>query len=147
VAFTASDKLYADAILNFIDPTNEIFSARLYRQHCIQTEFGMAKDLRIISNRDLKDLIIIDNSASSFSFHVNNGIPILPYYDSLLDDELKHLTFYLNCLVEAQVEDVRFNNEQAFGLFRLANKPSSEEKTKLCASTELSPHQQSKEYY
>lgn len=120
VAFTASDKLYADAILNFLDPRKEIFSSRLYREHCVQTSFGLVKDLRIIANRELKDLVIIDNSASSFGFNVNNGIPILPFYDNKYDEELKHLTFYLDCLQEQQVNDVRESNDEAFGLVKLA---------------------------
>ena len=100
MAFTSSQQAYADGILNYIDPRREIFDARLYRQHCIETEFGFVKDLRVIYNRNLKDIIIIDNSALSFSLNLNNGIPILPFYDNIEDEELKHLTFYLNCLRE-----------------------------------------------
>lgn len=48
VVFTASEPKYADAILNFIDPNNEIFEYRLYRQNCVSTDFGYVKDLRII---------------------------------------------------------------------------------------------------
>ena len=83
---------------------------RLYRQHCVETDFGLIKDLRIVGNRDLKDMIIIDNSALSFAFNVNNGIPILPFFDNPEDEELRHLTFYLKCLQEKRVEDVRVNN-------------------------------------
>ena len=54
---------------------------RLYRQHCVETNYGLIKDLRIVKNRDLKDMIIVDNSALSFAFHVKNGIPILPFFD------------------------------------------------------------------
>lgn len=82
VSFTASDQLYADAILDYLDPNGDIFSYRLYRQHCVETEYGLIKDLRIIANRNLKDMVIIDNSALSFSLNVNNGIPILPFYDN-----------------------------------------------------------------
>jgi CTD small phosphatase-like protein 2 len=31
ISFTASDQSYADTILDYIDPTHEIFMARLYR--------------------------------------------------------------------------------------------------------------------
>lgn len=143
ISYTASDKLYADAVLDFIDPNRQLFSARLYREHCVETDFGLVKDLRIIQNRKLKDLIIIDNSATSFAFNVNNGIPILPFYDNMNDDELRHLTFYLNCLNEQQVNDVRTHNEQAFGLLKLAASPL---KKSLNISAEMSPHQQSKDY-
>ena len=119
VSFTASDQLYADAILDHIDPDNELFSARLYRQHCVETEYGLIKDLRLIQNRNLKDMVIVDNSALSFAFNVNNGIPILPYYDNSRDEELKHLRYYLNCLREARVHDVRVHNDEAFSLMKL----------------------------
>ena len=70
----------------------------LYRQHCVNTEYGHIKDLRIIKNRLIKDMLILDNNCLSFAFNINNGVPILPYYDNDLDEELKHLTFYLNCI-------------------------------------------------
>lgn len=67
--FTASHKAYADAILDFLDPENKYFAFRLYRENCIQTKEGYyVKDLRILGNRRLEDLVIIDNSVYSFSF-------------------------------------------------------------------------------
>ena len=93
--------------------------ARLYRQHCVETQYGLIKDLRIIGNRDLRDMILIDNSALSFAFNVNNGIPILPFFDDVQDEELKHLNYYLNCLRDSKVDDVRVHNDEAFGLLRL----------------------------
>ena len=92
---------------------------RLYRQHCIPTPFGHIKDLRILKNRDLKDILIIDNSCLSFAFNINNGIPILQFYDNDKDEELKHLTYYLSCLEESDVEDIRVHNNEAFGLLKL----------------------------
>jgi hypothetical protein len=64
-------------------------------------------------------LLIIDNNCLSFALNVDNGIPILPFYDNEIDEELKHLTYYLNCLQESQVDDVRVHNNQAFGLMKL----------------------------
>ena len=119
VSFTASDQSYADTILDFIDPDKELFTARLYRHHCVETQYGLIKDLRIICNRELNALILIDNSALSFALNVNNGIPILPYFYDPVDEELRHLNYYLNCLRDQQVDDVRVHNEEAFGLLRL----------------------------
>lgn len=79
----------------------------------------MVKDLRIIENRDLKDIILIDNSCLSFAFNINNGVPILPFFDNENDEELKHLTYYLNRLQDQSIEDVREQNIQAFGLLKL----------------------------
>lgn len=63
------------------------------------------KDLRIIKNRDLKDIVIVDNAVYSFGFQLNNGIPIIPFYHDKLDEELLHLIYYINCL--AGFEDIR----------------------------------------
>ena len=69
VIFTASHQAYADVVLNKIDPKGELIDYRLYRDSCYQTEEGVyIKDLRIIKNRDLKDMVIIDNAVYSFGF-------------------------------------------------------------------------------
>lgn len=48
IVFTASHKAYADVVLDMIDPHNEIFEMRLYRDSCIRTQDGVyIKDLRI----------------------------------------------------------------------------------------------------
>jgi CTD small phosphatase-like protein 2 len=115
VVFTASHKAYADVVLNMLDPTGELIQYRLYRDHCIRTEEGIyVKDLRIITNRNLKDLIIVDNAVYSFGYQLDNGIPIIPFYDDKSDEELMHLIFYFTCL--AQCEDVREQNRKAFQL-------------------------------
>lgn len=119
MAWSASDPAYADSIINFLDPNNEIFSARLYQQHCVESQFGFIKDLRVIGNRSLKRMVLIDNNCLSFALNINNGIPILPFYDNPKDEELKHLSYYLKCLTEAEVEDVRDHNKDAFGLLRI----------------------------
>lgn len=110
VAFSASESRYADTILNFLDPNCEIFEHRLYRENCVLSRYGLIKDLRVIKNRSLKDIVIIDNNCLSFSLNLNNGVPILPFYDNLKDDELTHLMFYLSCLEENAVFDVRDHN-------------------------------------
>lgn len=92
---------------------------RLYRQHCVNTEYGHIKDLRVIKNRNLKDMLVLDNNCLSFAFNINNGVPILPFYDNSQDEELKHLTFYLSCIYEQNVSDVRDHNQEAFGLLKL----------------------------
>ena len=41
----------------------------------------MAKDIEVIKNRNLKDIVIVDNYIQSFAFHVDNGIPISMWKD------------------------------------------------------------------
>jgi CTD small phosphatase-like protein 2 len=53
------------------------------------------KDLRVIRNRELKDVVLVDNSVYSFAYQIDNGIPIISYYDDPRDEELVHLIGYL----------------------------------------------------
>lgn len=69
VVFTAGTQDYADAALDFIDPNRQIIKHRLYRQHCVNPCHGVyVKDLRIIADRDIKDIILVDNSIISFAY-------------------------------------------------------------------------------
>jgi hypothetical protein len=67
------------------------------------------KDLRIFKNVKMEDMIIIDNSVLSFSFQLENGIPILPFYDNYDDNELLFLRNYL-CDI-SKVKDLREENK------------------------------------
>lgn len=60
------------------------------------------KDLRIVSNRTLKDIILVDNLVHSFGLQVDNGIPILEYKNNEKDTELLHVG---DMLMEAKDED------------------------------------------
>lgn len=75
------------------------------------------KDLRIIRNRNLEDMVIVDNAVYSFGFQLDNGVPIIPFYNNKDDEELHHLIFYLQCL--STMEDMRMQNRQAFQLASL----------------------------
>lgn len=102
VVFTASNQEYADKIIDKLDPDNEYISSRFYRYHCtfhdgkqpsLNTQFEelYIKDLRLFSNRELSDLIIIDNIICSYSLQIRNGIPIKPYCYGKTDFELKYI--------------------------------------------------------
>ena len=65
--FTASHHWYADVILDHIDPAGKYFQHRLYRESCIKTTDNVyIKDLRVIKNVELKDMILVDNAIYSF---------------------------------------------------------------------------------
>lgn len=111
--FTASHSYYADPILNALDPENRLFQYRLYREHCTEiSKHTYVKDLRIIP-RDMKKMVLIDNSPITYLPQLANGIPILSYYQGK-DRELKDLEQYLMKLRD--VEDVRGLNNATFNL-------------------------------
>ena len=115
VIFTASHQSYSDAVLNYLDPEDIYFHYRLYRDSCALYKTNdinfYVKDLDIFKDYyNLKDIIIIDNSILSFAYHINNGIPVVPFYDSKQDSELPLLCFYL--LLIASYKDLRDANKE-----------------------------------
>ena len=119
IAFTASHDSYADSVLNFLDPKNKYFEYRLYRKHCVLCDINemkfYVKDLKIIEDAyDLKDVVIIDNSVLSFAYHLDNGIPISPFYDSKTDTELLDIADFL--LEYADENDIRDKLKEVYKL-------------------------------
>ncbi|OMJ88035.1 hypothetical protein SteCoe_10105 [Stentor coeruleus] len=112
--FTASHPCYANVVLDYIDPNKELIHQRFFRDSCVNMGGVFIKDLRIFANRNLKDLIIVDNAAYSFAYQLDNGIPIVSWHDDQYDKELYNLMDYVKAL--AAVEDVRDVNEQTFHL-------------------------------
>jgi CTD small phosphatase-like protein 2 len=90
--FTASTYNYAAAVIKIINADERLIEGFLSREQCIQLKDGrFIKDLKIIKNRDLKDIIIVDNLPHSFGLHLDNGIPILEWLDDKEDRELLKL--------------------------------------------------------
>ena len=119
--FTSVSEECASAMMNFIDPKRTLFAGVLSRKHCLKTSKGFyIKDLRIIINKTLNDIIIVDKFVHSFAFQIDNGIPILPWKDDPLDCELSYLTKYLIDL--AQFSDFRIVNRNYLKLSEMAVK-------------------------
>ena len=106
VVFTASHSCYANPVVDFLD-TEKVVNARLYRENCSQVTDGLyTKDLSVFSDRELKDIILVDNAVYSFVMQLGNGIPIIPFYDNKSDKELLKLKkFLLGLKAEADVRD------------------------------------------
>lgn len=78
------------------------------------------KDLRVLGNRDLNKVTIIDNHVYSFGFQLDNGIPILPFYNDKQDLELNLLISYFKKLL--RVQDVRTVHRKHFEFSELLHK-------------------------
>ena len=103
VIFTASISDYADLLLDIIDQQN-CCPYRLFREHCTVVNSSFVKDLQKLG-RELKDVVIVDNSPLSYIFHPNNGLPILSWFDDKNDKELYNIIPILEFL--SDVYDVR----------------------------------------
>ena len=113
--FTASIPEYADAAINYLDPENKYIKLRLYRNNCINVgNLFKVKDLRILKNINIKNIVLVDNNMYSFIPQLNNGILINSFYYDKEDKELDNVLRYLIDYI-FPADDVRKINGQFFG--------------------------------
>jgi Dullard-like phosphatase family protein len=102
VVFTASSQDYADQIIEVIDPLDQYFKLRLYRQDCIRINNKFVKDLNCF---DTSQVYLIDNYIYSFAWNLDNGIPIYPFYSNPYDQELLALGDILSSVNERDLSE------------------------------------------
>lgn len=118
--FTAASETYANYVVDILDPEAKYIKGILFRDHCMITTKGVIiKDLSIIRNREMKNMVMIDNNAHAFSLQLENGIPILEWKGDETDRELKYILPYLFEL--AGRDDVRILNKKFLKLKELLN--------------------------
>ncbi|KNA09779.1 hypothetical protein SOVF_150440 isoform A [Spinacia oleracea] len=112
IVFTASQSIYAEQLLDILDPDGKLISGRLYRESCIFSDGSYTKDLTVLG-LDLAKVLIVDNSPQVFRLQINNGIPIKSWFDDRSDNELMSLVPFLENM--ADVDDVRPLIAKKFG--------------------------------
>ncbi len=106
VVYTASLNKYADVLLDLLDP-HRVIRTRLFRESCVFYEGNYVKDLCLL-NRDLSQVIIIDNSPASYMFHPENAIDCSSFIDDVNDRELDQIGQFLKGMaMEKSLVDVR----------------------------------------
>ena len=134
--FTASVSEYADEVIKFLDPENNFIKFKLYRQNCVNVnDILKVKDLRILKNFDLKNVVLVDNNMYSFAAQLSNGILINSFYFNKNDNELYNVYGYLMNYIY-QAEDVRKVNEEFFGFKKLRDEIYK--KKKFCYLSDMS---------
>ncbi|ONM40039.1 CTD-phosphatase-like protein [Zea mays] len=120
VIFTASQRIYAEQLIDKLDPDGKYISRRIYRESCIFSDGCYTKDLTILGI-DLAKVAIVDNTPQVeslsnvykvFQLQVDNGIPIKSWFDDPADQELIELLPFLESLVDS--DDVRPIISKAF---------------------------------
>lgn len=100
VIFTASKPSYANKVIDLIDPDN-LVAYRLFRDSCVEhtiineegrTHSFWVKDMSRMS-RYIDDIVLIDNSPSTYIYQKENGMPITSWTGNEEDAELYQ---YLN---------------------------------------------------
>eukprot|EP00815_Leptocylindrus_aporus_P002209 CAMPEP_0116070652 /NCGR_PEP_ID=MMETSP0322-20121206/13195_1 /TAXON_ID=163516 /ORGANISM="Leptocylindrus danicus var. apora, Strain B651" /LENGTH=500 /DNA_ID=CAMNT_0003558617 /DNA_START=42 /DNA_END=1544 /DNA_ORIENTATION=- len=110
VVFTASQSVYANALLDKIDPNGELIKHRIFRESCLPVHGNYLKDLTVLGpSRPLCASILVDNSPHAFAYNIDNGIPIESWFDDSNDRELLKLELFLqeHILSRENVVDVR----------------------------------------
>ena len=105
IIFTASIPEYANPVLDLLDK-HKCIKYRLFREHCVFDNGIYIKDLKIF-DRKINNMIIIDNNPLSYDNNVENGIPILSWYEDTNDNELMKLIPILKYMANNDIIDVR----------------------------------------
>ena len=119
--FTASNREYADAIIDKIMP-NVDKSRRFYNNSCINTYGYCVKDLNII-RRPLSQLLLIDDSAGSALNNPKNLVKIKPWIGEKNDSILKDLLYLLEKIVYERdlrisyIENIKNGKYEGFSTF------------------------------
>ena len=115
--FTASQRKYAEVIVNHIDPERAYIKDIIDRESCVIYKNLFLKFPEIL-DVPLKDCVIIDNSIFSFAHHLSNGILVTSFYNESDDQDLYSLIEFLEAGV-VKTSDVRDVIENTFEFMKI----------------------------
>jgi TFIIF-interacting CTD phosphatase-like protein len=82
--------VYANQLMDQLDPRGKLGRLRLFREHCTEMRNARVKDLSLLG-RPLERVAIIDNSPVAYLFQPRNAIPIVSWFDDRRDTEFERL--------------------------------------------------------
>ena len=85
ILFSFGTSGYVDSIIKVIEKKEKFFEYILDRNHGIYENGECIKNLDML-NRDLKNVIIIDDTFKYFKLHKENGICVKPFYGDIEND-------------------------------------------------------------
>jgi len=86
IIFSSGTLDYIMPIIKIIEKKGKFFEYILYRKHISYLKNGeYYKDLSLL-NRNLKNVIIVDDMAKNFVLHKSNGICIKPFKGDIINN-------------------------------------------------------------
>ena len=87
ILFSFGTSEYVSPIIKNIEKNEQFFEHILYREHVTYDDNGnIFKNLNLL-NRDVKNILIVDDNYKNFKYHKSNGICIKPFYGDSNNDK------------------------------------------------------------
>ena len=86
ILFSSGVDSYVDPLVNVIEKNEKFFEYVLYKKHITKDEYGnYVKNIRLLG-RDMKKMIVIDDSPQYLKLNKKNSICIKPFYGDTVED-------------------------------------------------------------
>ena len=109
ILFSSGTINYVKAVVRHIEKDEKFFEYVLYRKYMSFDENGRSfKNLDYL-NRNLKNVIIVDNMAKNFKLHKRNGICIKPFKGDVIND--KNTLFFLTQILQRIRYDANYSGD------------------------------------
>ena len=87
ILFSSATSEYVSPVIKSIEKKEKYFEHILYRQHVTYDDNGnFFKNLNLL-NRNVKNILIVDDNYKNFKYHKSNGICIKPFYGDSYNDK------------------------------------------------------------